>query len=378
MKAINIGNRYEIYDDSLKTYEHLPVQSYAVRFNKMTGFYLEKYHEITVLEDKVYGVHNEKVEKVLSAFSNFERNLGVILSGHKGIGKSLFAKMLSIAAIDKGIPVVVVDKFYPGIATYLEEIDQEVLVLFDEFDKTFGTVSQGENEADPQSTLLGLFDGIPRGKKLFVITCNDLKKLNGFLVNRPGRFHYHFRFEYPSDEEIVTYMKDKLDPQFYDQIQKVVEFSKKVSLNYDCLRAIAFELNSGLAFDKAILDLNIVNVNLGRYNLCLYLSDGSIYRTLNHGLDMFDKTFEYSGYLSKHKDGEVLSEDNVGIRFSVADCVYDIQKMCYLVHGKDIGFDFNYYDLPEDEKIINYLKTEGKNAYLVIERAEERGLHYVC
>ena len=33
MKAISIGNRYEIYEDSLKSYDRLPVHTYTVRFD---------------------------------------------------------------------------------------------------------------------------------------------------------------------------------------------------------------------------------------------------------------------------------------------------------------------------------------------------------
>ena len=39
MKAISIGKRYEIYDDSLKAYDKLPAKTYTVRFAKMSGFF---------------------------------------------------------------------------------------------------------------------------------------------------------------------------------------------------------------------------------------------------------------------------------------------------------------------------------------------------
>lgn len=38
MKAISIGSRYEIYDDTLKAYDSLPAQTYTVCFSQMTGF----------------------------------------------------------------------------------------------------------------------------------------------------------------------------------------------------------------------------------------------------------------------------------------------------------------------------------------------------
>lgn len=85
------------------------------------------------------------------------------------------------------------------------------------------------------------------------------KKL--ILINRPGRFHYHFRFLYPTADEIRDYMEDKLDKQYYDEIENVIAFSVRMNLNYDCLRSIAFELNNGLKFQEAINDLNIIRIS---------------------------------------------------------------------------------------------------------------------
>lgn len=124
----------------------------------------------------------EKAEKVLRSFKVFQRNLGVILSGDKGIGKSLFARLLSAKAVEAGYPVIIVDQAFPGIASYIESIEQEVVFLFDEFDKTFGS----NHDSDPQSTFLSLFDGTSQGKKLFIITCNSLHGLNDYMVNRPA------------------------------------------------------------------------------------------------------------------------------------------------------------------------------------------------
>ena len=237
MKAISIGTRYEIYNDTLKAYDALPAKTYTVRFAQMSGFYLEERTDLTVNE-KVYGVHPEKAAKVMKSFALFERNMGVILSGGKGIGKSFFARCLCVQAVAAGYPVIIIDQFIPGISNYIESIDQEAVFLFDEFDKTFGDIRAGDNEANPQSRLLSLFDGTSQGKKLFIITCNSLHGLNDYMVNRPGRFHYHFRFGYPTGEEIRQYLTDKLDGQYQDEIEKVIRFSNKVSLNYDCLRSL--------------------------------------------------------------------------------------------------------------------------------------------
>lgn len=56
-----------------------------------------------VVKEKVYGVHPEKADKVIAAFAMFERNLGVILSGDKGIGKSLLPESFPQRRLRPGI-----------------------------------------------------------------------------------------------------------------------------------------------------------------------------------------------------------------------------------------------------------------------------------
>lgn len=364
MRIIKVGNTFRTYDDSLETFDKLPAQNYVVRFSKNSGFFLEKYADIEIKE-KTYGVHMSKVEKVLKAFPRAEKNLGVILSGDKGIGKSLFAKTLAVEATKVGLPVIIIDTYIPGIASFLEGIEQEVMLLFDEFDKTFGGVKAAEGMADPQTEMLTLFDGLSQGKKLFVITCNDLKSLNSYLVNRPGRFHYHFRFEYPSDEEITEYLKDKLEEQYYSEIEKVISFAHKVDLNYDCLRAIAFELNFGEPFEVTIKDLNIINLNSVIYEATLHLEDGSE-ASAKETIDFFDKSadikieFWFNGVC-------------VNVSCKVIDCEFDHKKGIIHVSGNEIKLDGDsYYNDEDDEKIVKTMKP----AYMTFVRTKGKELHY--
>ena len=362
MKAIHTGSMYQIYDDGLETFDKLPPQCYVIRFSQNCGFYMEKYSDITINEEKVYGVHNEKVNKVLNTFSKVNRNLGVILSGAKGIGKSLFARMIAERSVSKGVPVIIVDTFIPGIASYIEQIDQTVMVLFDEFDKTFGSIKTGDNVADPQAGLLSLFDGVSSGKKLFVVTCNELSKLNDYLVNRPGRFHYHFRFEYPNADEIRTYLEDKLDKEYYSEIENVISFASRINLNYDCLRAIAFELNTGLTFAEAITDLNIINVSSQGYKVTLFLDDGSK-GSSNEQIDTFDVT-DTNHIIFRLDNGDYFNSS-----FDNADLAYDPARGVYFVDGSKIrGQKENYDDEPTED--------QPKPLYLTLARKIDRDIHY--
>ena len=257
MHIVESGKRYRIFNNAITTYDQLPPKTYRVDYDPETRiFSLLEAHDFEIPETKFYGQHLDKVKKVLNSMDKMNRNLGVILSGDKGIGKSLFSKCLGLKARKKGIPVILVNEYHEGIANFLEEIEQTVMILFDEYDKTFD-----EKKHNCQAEMLSLFDGVSAGKKLFVITCNEIQSLSQYLINRPGRFHYHFRFLYPTADEIRDYMEDKLDKQYYDEIENVIAFSVRMNLNYDCLRSIAFELNNGLKFQEAINDLNIIRIS---------------------------------------------------------------------------------------------------------------------
>lgn len=257
MHIVESGKRYRIFNNAITTYDQLPPKTYRVDYDPDTRtFSLLEAHDFEIPETKIYGQHLDKVKKVLNAMDKMNRNFGVILSGDKGIGKSLFSKCLGLKARKKGIPVILVNEYNEGIANFLEEIEQTVMILFDEYDKTFN-----DKKYNCQAEMLSLFDGVSAGKKLFVITCNEIQSLSQYLINRPGRFHYHFRFLYPTADEIRDYMEDKLDKQYYDEIENVIAFSVRMNLNYDCLRSIAFELNNGLKFQEAINDLNIIRIS---------------------------------------------------------------------------------------------------------------------
>ena len=385
MKAIQTGTIYRIYDDSMQTHNQLPAQVYLACCDPQTGPFLKKYSDLEVSE-KVYGVHLEKVDKVLNSFKAFNRNLGVILSGDKGIGKSLFSKVLSIKAIESGYPLIIVNSYFPGIGEYLAEIDQEVVVLFDEFDKTFELNERGRRDNDgekrsPQTEMLTLFDGVAQGKKLFVVTCNDINALSKFIVNRPGRFHYHFRFEYPTATEVEEYLRDSLNTdKAKEEIKNVVAFSQKTKLNYDCLRSIAFELNLGLTFKEAIKDLNILNLEYEHYTLAIYMSNGARLVVKNRTLDLFnDQEIDVEFYDSETREEVFYACFNpINIEWSATGSI---------IQGEHIKIDWYDYIITEDPEKIKHLNKDRQKARekykgtipvkLEIIREKAKGLHYI-
>ncbi len=373
MKVISTGSKFDIYPDDLKSYDKLPADYYVVKYIEKQGvFFLEKYSEFKITDTRIYGILAQKADKVLDSYAEFKRSLGVILSGDKGIGKSLFSRLLGMKAIEQGIPVIIVEAYKEGIGAFLDSIQQEIMVLFDEFDKTFSATDAG---VDPQTSMLSLFDGVAQGKKLFVITCNEIRGLNDFLVNRPGRFHYHFRFDYPTEEDIRQYLADTLRPEYSTEIDKTVNFSKRVALNYDCLRAIAFEINKGLEFSEAIKDLNIVNIEREKFQLVAVFKDGSTLMNKRVTMDSFSKDteefalFEVSGGYA----GSVI--------FSPSKIKYNpVTRELYLDEDDlKLAYDRYGYDYNLDDEQIERKEECLRNRIIkkvLVNRISENGLHY--
>lgn len=250
------NGKFRLYDDSVQTFDRLPVATYAIDFSKLTGYSLRQVESLTPGHETVYGSHVPRVDRIVRGYEAMDRSLGVILSGDKGMGKSLMLRMLAEQARQRlELPTILVQHSTPGLASFLDHLG-EVLVVFDEFEKVFA--SSGDDESQIQ--FLSLFDGLSITKRLYVLSVNELDDVNQFMLNRPGRFHYHMRFVYPEPETVTTYLLDQVPEIPVAQLNAVVDFSRKYDLTFDHLRAIAFELRRGEPFAEVIGDLNIKRV----------------------------------------------------------------------------------------------------------------------
>lgn len=247
------GGALRLYGDSVQTFPHLPVGTYTIAFSPMDGYSLQLTEPLAPGEETVYGNHAARVQRIVTGYAAMNRSLGVILSGDKGMGKSLMIRMLAerMRTLHQ-VPTILVRHSTPGLASFLDEIG-EAVIIFDEFEKVFA--NEGEHEA--QNQFLGLFDGLSATKRLYVLSVNELKRVNDYMLNRPGRFHYHMRFAYPEPETVATYLRDQVPEVPQPQVEEVVDFARKYDVNFDHLRAIAFELHLGESFADVIGDLNI-------------------------------------------------------------------------------------------------------------------------
>lgn len=334
MKVVKQGVELNICSDDLVVYDKIPAGFYKITEHASllgTSITLEKIDDFKN-DGKIYGNHKRRSEKVIERFVAGKKNLGVILSGKKGIGKTLTARLIAIKMVEMGYPVIICSEYVRNVVEFLNHITQEVVVLFDEFEKIYKNHANDDDKPDRQESFLTLFDGLTTSKKLFIITCNSLYGINDFLINRPGRLHFHFRFDDPGEEEIKEFLKDKVKDISDDVLEKVVKFSKRIALNYDCLSAIATELQAGCSFEESMKDLNIVNEDTRElYNLELTLSDGRKLVAKKVSLDPFDPGEDNEKWITLREKSNNWSK--MEIYFDLNDVVWNSTSFEFQING---------------------------------------------
>lgn len=241
-------------DDTIK--DQLKPAVYSVGFNMMTGYYLNKVGDKLNTPSKVYGRVGQRVEKIMTSYNNAGASFGVLMSGDKGSGKTMTSSIVANRAIEElGLPVILVeDSFDPSsLASFIQKIGECVL-FFDEFGKRFND-KQGE-----QGELLSLMDGTGSCKRLVMLTENERSDINRYMLNRPGRLHYHFQYGKLDLDTIEEFCEEQgIEEEVVQKIHLRCEMSREFS--FDVLQALVKEYKLyGGDIDKLAVDLNIESI----------------------------------------------------------------------------------------------------------------------
>lgn len=214
--------------------EGLPKGIYEVKVS-MTRFYLSKIAESFTFDYKLYGLNQKFIDYVLKTYENTTGNLGVLLDGIKGTGKTVVAKELCNRL---QLPVILVQSM--GVDTNSElikylstSIDFDCIFFFDEYEKEF------KNSSDVLSFMDGTYNSIYR--KVFLLTTNELK-IDPNLLGRPSRIRYKKSFSNLSEEVTREILNDILEDK--TAIEKVIELTHSMNIiTIDLIKAIATEIN---------------------------------------------------------------------------------------------------------------------------------------
>lgn len=230
------GNTFRVSSAAaMDLHDKLPAGNYIIKADQFGNLFLEQIDSFT-RPSKLYGDTARHTDRILNTFMSRDSGTGVMLTGEKGSGKSLLAKNLSIEAVGMGIPTIVINAPWKGDAfnKFMQDIEQPIIVLFDEFEKVY--------DSDDQEQMLTLLDGVFPSKKLFILTCNDKWRVNQHMRNRPGRIFYMLEYKGLGYEFIKEYCEDNLKNK--DYVEKVCQISSLFGeFNFDMLKAMVEEMN---------------------------------------------------------------------------------------------------------------------------------------
>jgi len=234
------GNTFRVSSkEAMDLHDMLPAGNYVVKEMPMDGpLYLEQIESFEV-KGKRYGDLDKNTTRILNTFLDRFTSTGVMLAGEKGSGKSLLAKNLAVvAARDHQIPCIVINAPWVGdkFNSFIQSIEQPVVILFDEFEKVY--------DSDDQEKALTLLDGVFPTKKLFVLTCNDKWRIDQHMRNRPGRLYYMIDFKGLDANFIIEYCADNLKGPLQVHVDKLCQIASLFSqFNFDMLKATVEEMN---------------------------------------------------------------------------------------------------------------------------------------
>ena len=158
-------------------------------------------------------------------------------------------------------------------------------------------------------------------------------------------------------------MENALDEKYYSEIEDVIKLSLCTKVNYDVLRAIAYELNQGYSFEDAIEDLNIDKGDtLSLFKISYKQKNGcSNWEHFNWA----PRTKELPKLLKFSLMSNVTGHKIGYFSFMDGDIQYDANNDIFFVPSEKIkyNFDEDYINLPGN-KTYTYIDEDKENAKL--------------
>lgn len=332
------GSRFSLADDNFDKYPLLEKGLYDLRFNMEEGIYLEKTGQSFEFNYKLYGLDKTFISHVINTYKNskVKKNMGILLNGERGTGKTVCAKYL---ANQLDLPIIMISSDCPGLNNFISSVKQDVIFFFDEFEKNFKRGSDEYDENQSGESLLSIMDGVYNTgfSHIFILTTNELR-INKNFLSRPSRIRYLKTFSPVMSRELLGEIAD----DFLDDSAKKEDLIKFVSTlefaSIDIVKSIIEEINlHNCPIDEF---KNFFNVSISEYTY----SHWSTYRYD----DQRDENYTVEHFIEDVKNRDNDNETRMDVFFNTTRFDRPFEQ---LVPGLIFrGDEIEYIDY--DQKII--------------------------
>ena len=259
MSWIQTGNTYRSAVGDVFNVDSLPKGIYDIDFAPFTGWSITKTADEFTFNYKIYDLETDFINHVITAFNNCESNLGVLMYGTRGSGKSASAKIICNKI---NLPIFVIkpiqDMSTSNLIDYISTFNFDCVFLFDEFEKNF---------SKEDSSILSIMDGVYTSKyrRLFILTTNNLS-VNENLLSRPSRIRYLKEFGNLSLDAINNYLDDNLSKENYEHKDEIISYIDTLEIStIDILKCIVDEIRI-FGYDEFIKSKKFFNTKTNSYN----------------------------------------------------------------------------------------------------------------
>ena len=324
---------------------------YRLEKNEKNDYYLTYVSMTYELGNTIYGNMVDRKNRIIEKFNHSTVGIAALLYGLKGSGKTTLSKLISNDLVAEGIPVVIIDQDFKDakFKSFIESMGS-VGIIFDEFISVYGTKSQED--------LLSFFDGMTKGKRLIMLTTNDVSAIVDQMNNRPGRVYYKMKFGGITKEECANALETvNINDVIKDLLIYIV--SSRDDVSWDILNVLIKEAHDYPNVNDFIDGLEDVNVDVVDLNKVVLIPHGDVTITSDEVFYLTDNGMTNSSNLSFTYD--VKNGMIGGNRYFSPTTPYE--KLQIGMHDKDLVevtiSKVNIYDLfLNNEKMV--VKSEGR------------------
>ncbi len=318
-------------------FEKLENAIYKVILDPFERACLVKVADDFTFDYKLYGLESDLINRVLKTYNATDHgNLGILLNGLKGTGKTVTSKQI---ANRLNQPIIIVGENRPQFPSFLNSIPQNITIFIDEYEKTFGNASN----------MLTIMDGASNSdyRRVFLLTTNELR-VESNMIQRPGRVRYLKTFDHLKPAVIKEIVDDILiHKQFTDECVQFISTLETITV--DIVKAVLNEVNIHEESPKEFESIFNVKKLRGKYNVSIREEDGSL-AEIAANIEVYPRPMYNEGHI-----GYELTVDGTSVGHVVRVINYNtLEVEPYELDGQPVGFKENVMIKVEDADIVNY------------------------